>query len=393
MRRGMILPVFLITICSCSKSDSAKLPHSFRTYTEQGVVVAETTGGPKYPQELFRYEKVVEIRGDLSDDRSLLVYPYPPTIDPQGNLYFADTEEHRVAVFSLDGEFIREFGQAGDGPGDIFMPTTIRIYGDTLIVTSNWTSIGMRQRITKFSKSGALLDVYIESLEEALHSQLYDVAGDGRRIGTDWETWEENGISFEQITATVIRGVNDTTAVIRSPATEKGITTTLRTSSGTREEVADYLFHARPYIRLTPPETVVVSAGFEGKIYRYDLDDNLIRIIHLNIPAEAVTQADQDSLIARYNTTIRHLQQDEHNPEAGRQIRDQRNSRDNLLFPEYKACWSWIYVDDSGYSWLRKPAERPFSNTRNDHDILAGCECRPSDAGISAGDRSGSGDP
>lgn len=369
MHRVLSITFLFTLLCSCSKNDSVGHTHSFSTTVENGVTIAETAGGPRYQQELFRYEKIVEIRGDPSDDRSFLVYPYPPTIDPEGYLYFADARDHRIVVFSLDGVFIHAFGQAGDGPGDIILPTTIRIYGDTLIVTSNYTSRGIRQRISRFSRTGGFLDVYVESLEEALYSQVYDVARDGRRIGVAWETWEDSGTLFEHVTATVIRGSEDTTAVIRSPASEKGKRITLRTSTGTREGIADYLFQARPYIRFSPPETVVVSAGFEGKIYHYNLEGDLSRIIHLNITAEAVSQADHDSLIARYDSTIERLQQDKLNPDAGMQIRDQRNSRENLLFPEYKAFWTWIYVDDSGFSWLRKPAERLYSNTRNNHDI------------------------
>ncbi len=369
MHRVLIVVLLFTFLSSCSRSDSVRPNHSFNMTMENGVAFAETSGGPKFPGEIFSYEKIVEIRGNPSDDRSFLVYPYPPTIDSDGFLYIADTRGHRIVVFSLEGEFIRTFGQAGEGPDDIIMPTTIRIYGDTLNVTSNWTTRGIRQRISKFTKSGAFLEVYIETLEEALYPHIYDVARDGRRIGVYWDSLEEDGTEYEYITASVIRGIDDTTAVVRSPAFEKGRRITLKTSTGTREGVTDYLFQARPQIWLSPPETVVVSAGFEGKLYHYSLDGILTRIIHLNMPPEPVTQADQDSLKARYNAMIEHLQQDELNPDASLQIRDLRNRRENLLFPEHKAFWTWTYLDDSGFSWLRKPVERPYSNTRNDHDI------------------------
>ncbi len=44
------------------------------------------------------------------------------TLGPDGNLYIADACNHRIQVFSTDGSFLRAFGNAGTGPGELSYP-------------------------------------------------------------------------------------------------------------------------------------------------------------------------------------------------------------------------------------------------------------------------------
>ena len=49
------------------------------------------------------------------------------TVDGDGQLYVADSVNHRVQVFSADGIYLRQYGHAGSKPGEMSYPYDIRI--------------------------------------------------------------------------------------------------------------------------------------------------------------------------------------------------------------------------------------------------------------------------
>jgi ABC-type Fe3+ transport system permease subunit/DNA-binding beta-propeller fold protein YncE len=51
-------------------------------------------------------------------------------IGPDDRLYVADSCNHRVQIFSPDGQFVSAFGRAGSGPGELSYPYDIRIDSD-----------------------------------------------------------------------------------------------------------------------------------------------------------------------------------------------------------------------------------------------------------------------
>jgi len=48
-------------------------------------------------------------------------------IDAKGQVYAADSCNHRIQIFSADGRFLREYGHAGNQPGEMSYPYDIRI--------------------------------------------------------------------------------------------------------------------------------------------------------------------------------------------------------------------------------------------------------------------------
>jgi DNA-binding beta-propeller fold protein YncE len=74
-------------------------------------------------------------------------------VDPEGNLYVADTLNDRIEIFDADGKFIRTFGKAGDGPGYFARPKGVAIDGDGHI----WVADGMQDRVQVFNQEAHLL--------------------------------------------------------------------------------------------------------------------------------------------------------------------------------------------------------------------------------------------
>lgn len=51
-------------------------------------------------------------------------------INEEGQVFVADSCNHRIQIFSADGEFLREYGRAGSLPGEMSYPYDIRIDAD-----------------------------------------------------------------------------------------------------------------------------------------------------------------------------------------------------------------------------------------------------------------------
>ena len=86
---------------------------------------------------------------DVPESKSFFWGPRGIAVDPQGNVYVADTGNKRIAVFDLDGNYITDFGTGGLDPGQFDEPVGVAVGSDgTVYVTDTWN-----QRIQSFSAS------------------------------------------------------------------------------------------------------------------------------------------------------------------------------------------------------------------------------------------------
>jgi DNA-binding beta-propeller fold protein YncE len=79
--------------------------------------------------------------------------PTNVAVDKDGNLYVSDTFNTRVEIFDADGNFIREFGKAGDGPGYFARPKGIAVDADGHV----WVADAVQDRVQVFTPEGQLL--------------------------------------------------------------------------------------------------------------------------------------------------------------------------------------------------------------------------------------------
>ena len=54
-------------------------------------------------------------------------YPRGVAFDSTRNVYVADCKNHRIQVFTIDGEYLTQFGQEGKSQGELNKPTNICI--------------------------------------------------------------------------------------------------------------------------------------------------------------------------------------------------------------------------------------------------------------------------
>jgi len=80
-------------------------------------------------------------------------YPKFIAANAAGNVYVADSWNHRIQKFTASGAFIGKWGKKGTGDGELDMPFGIAIDGDGNVYVAEWGN----HRIQKFSSSGAYI--------------------------------------------------------------------------------------------------------------------------------------------------------------------------------------------------------------------------------------------
>jgi len=84
-----------------------------------------------YVERVQRFEKpggeLLGVFGEAGQGDGQFNRPEGLGVDSQGRVYVADSCNHRVQVFTRDGNFLRTYGQAGSAPGELSYPYDVQI--------------------------------------------------------------------------------------------------------------------------------------------------------------------------------------------------------------------------------------------------------------------------
>jgi sugar lactone lactonase YvrE len=91
--------------------------------------------------------------GHRGNDDGEFDYPYSVATDPNGSVYVADNDNHRIQKFTSEGQFLTKWGSYGSGDGDLNSPSAIEIdrVGNVYVAESG------NHRIQKFTSEGQFL--------------------------------------------------------------------------------------------------------------------------------------------------------------------------------------------------------------------------------------------
>jgi DNA-binding beta-propeller fold protein YncE len=104
------------------------------------------------PYQLIRKMGTYTGKHDLTGEGDFS-RPTNVAVDHDGNLYVSDTFNNRVEIFDADGNFVRAWGKAGDGPGYFARPKGIAVDADGHV----WVADAVQDRVQVFTTEGQLL--------------------------------------------------------------------------------------------------------------------------------------------------------------------------------------------------------------------------------------------
>jgi hypothetical protein len=123
------------------------------TRIEDGITHVDNPNAPMHEPSTVKLDAAWTIGGDTDDEDEFFGVINQIQADDDGNIYLLDIQLSTVKVFSPDGEYIREFGSEGEGPGEF------RFASDMFLTPQG--NVGILQtapgRIVQFGPDGSAL--------------------------------------------------------------------------------------------------------------------------------------------------------------------------------------------------------------------------------------------
>jgi len=125
-------------------------------------------------------DQLVRKIGSRGYNSSRFDYPKGVTFDDEDHLYI--TDNHRVQKFTIDGDYLLQFGRYGSGDGEINQPNCLTVYNGKVYVVDE-----LNKRISVFLTDGTFhqtigrgqlnspVDVAVTSTDELLVVDYYDL--------------------------------------------------------------------------------------------------------------------------------------------------------------------------------------------------------------------------
>lgn len=163
---------------------------SLKSQTEEPVPVAQ-------PQPADPIHVVNSISwGDIGSKEGELLSPGGVGIDSSGNLYVADTNNHRIAFFSSRGEYVPEWNIHGDTQKNINNPADITIDSSDFLYVVDGT------KIKKFDRSGRyILEWGGSGNRNGLFSEIMGISIDKSNIVYILDKYSDSGKKSYRIQA------------------------------------------------------------------------------------------------------------------------------------------------------------------------------------------------
>lgn len=124
-------------------------------HTGGGVWLPDSATFPVVAAGLLSTRPGIPLPGATPAASSPLQHPRGCALDARGNLYAADTERHRIAVFDAKGGLVRAWGREGRGPGEFVTAEDVAVGPDGRIYVLD---SGL-SRIQIFTPEGSLEQV------------------------------------------------------------------------------------------------------------------------------------------------------------------------------------------------------------------------------------------
>ena len=335
--------VFLLMPLIGSTDQDTNPQHAFRVYEQDGITVAETSGGPKYVEELFQYEEVLRLKQDENIVESLLTQPRTIRMDDEGAFYVVDGRVNRIVRFDASGNYACDIGRQGEGPGEYRLPE-VDCFQNGLVVVRDFRL----NRISWFKNDGTFVDssplpprleMVIQRLRLGPHDERILLGDYQRGFGSRDEH------RYNIAVAMVFSAAGDTLAFVTSDSVQ--VATQFRVPALDTRSFVWIFFSAWPRVLYHPAHGLVMTTGLEPVFQCFDLDGQLKKEIHLDIPPEPVTRAERMAVRTYLRSRILEAADD-----RSRAIYQEQLA--HAEFQDPKAFFTIKHIDEHGYLWAAR---------------------------------------
>ncbi len=314
--------------------------HSFQTYMEGAVRIAETTGGPRFTEDLFTYELVLTLYQDEEIEESLLVGPYRFFMDENGAFFVEDAGSARIVVFNDEGHYSHSIGRMGAGPGEFASPTLQSVHQGVISVF-DWRL----RRLTHFQTDGSLVETISVPLDSPYMIPFYHETPDGSSVLINRM---ENVESFQEWIRVSV--YDESQQVNWTKEFEKVKPWYRQINASPRGNITPrtlYHFGTSPLCTYDQLYGIIYTPGWEPYVDFYQPDGTHYQRYLSNIPYESTSRGDRQQ--------VRQFLQERIESNSGRSKENFITELDNLELPDHKAFWTNIEVDDNGFLWMEVP--------------------------------------
>jgi hypothetical protein len=142
----------IILLTGCSKSSQ-----------DQELAVYNNTSKPQNPE--FSIEIIRQDTLQNTDELSVFETPWDLVEDGYGNIFITSIGNCKIIKFDRSLSFIKEFGGAGEGPGEFTTAESLIVHKDTLLVADMMT-----KKINRFDLDGNFIGSFLDPVISQSHS-------------------------------------------------------------------------------------------------------------------------------------------------------------------------------------------------------------------------------
>ena len=153
MKKYLLVVYLVVAILSvhCGRRE----PDKTQIEVIDGITHIQNPSTPRHPERSITLEEDLRIKGTEGEEGPGTLYqPVRLAVGESGAIYIIDSQDWSIKVFDPLGNFIREFGRKGQGPGEFQFITEMEFLEDGRLLVLD----PALRRITLFSPEGEFLE-------------------------------------------------------------------------------------------------------------------------------------------------------------------------------------------------------------------------------------------
>lgn len=145
---GLFLSILLAYV-SCS---TQKAEWKGTIEKEDGVTVIKNPKEPMSGADVFVLEEELSIGEKEGREEYMFSEVQSIAVDNEERIYILDFKGNNVKIFNKNGDFIKKFGRGGQGPGEFYLPMSMIVSQDEIVV-QNFNSFSFFSPDGEFHRS------------------------------------------------------------------------------------------------------------------------------------------------------------------------------------------------------------------------------------------------